>query len=63
MRISAILEKKKRGLALSREEIRFFVDGFTRGEIADYQASAFCMAVCINGMTEEECADLTEAMA
>ncbi len=63
MRICDILDQKKRGHALSREEIRFFVDGFTRGDIADYQASALCMAVCINGMTAEECADLTEAMA
>ena len=62
MRMYDLIEKKKRGFALSSEELRFFVDGFTRGEIPDYQASALCMAVCFNGMTPEECADLTEAM-
>ena len=62
MRMYDLIEKKKRGFALSSEELRFFVDGFTRGEIPDYQASALCMAICFNGMTPEECADLTEAM-
>ena len=57
-----IISKKKIGGALSDEEIRFFIDGFTKGEIPDYQASAFLMAVCIHGMDERETATLTDAM-
>lgn len=63
MRMYDILQKKKRGEALSREEIRFFVEGYTKGEIPDYQASAWLMAVCLKGMTDRETADLTIAMA
>ena len=62
MRMYDILQKKKRGEALSREEIRFFVEGYTKGEIPDYQAAAFCMAVYFKGMTERETADLTFAI-
>ena len=57
-----ILQKKKAGLALSTEEIEFFVAGFTRGEIPDYQASALLMAICLRGMDDREAADLTGAM-
>lgn len=63
MRAVEIIEKKRDGLALSAEEIRFFVEGFTRGEIPDYQAAAFLMAVYFQGMTPQETADLTMAMA
>ena len=63
MRMYDILLKKKRGLELSREELRFFVEGFTKGEIPDYQASALLMAVCLKGMTDKETAELTIAMA
>lgn len=63
MRAVEIIEKKRDGLALSAEEIQFFVEGFTRGEIPDYQAAAFLMAVYFQGMTPQETADLTMAMA
>lgn len=63
MRILDLIEKKKRGEPLQKEEIRFFVDGFTCGEIPDYQASALLMAICFVGMTAEETADLTDCMA
>jgi len=58
-----IIEKKKRGIELSEAEIDFFVDGFTKGTIPDYQASALCMAVCLCGMTHNETAFLTNSMA
>ncbi len=63
MRMYDILTKKKLGQELSKEEIFFFVDGFTKGEIPDYQASALTMAICIQGMNDRETADLTMAMA
>ena len=57
-----ILDKKREGHPLGSAEIREFVDGFTRGDIPDYQMSAFAMAVCCRGMNERETADLTDAM-
>ena len=57
-----ILDKKREGHALGSAEIRAFVEGFTRGEIPDYQMSALAMAICCCGMTDRETADLTEAM-
>ena len=57
-----LLDKKREGHALGSAEIREFVTGFTRGEIPDYQMSAFAMAVCCRGMTPRETADLTDAM-
>lgn len=57
-----ILDKKREGRALGSAEIREFIEGFTRGEIPDYQMSALAMAVCCKGMTARETADLTEAM-
>lgn len=57
-----LLEKKRDGHALGSAEIRELVEGFTRGDIPDYQMSAFAMAVCCRGMTPRETADLTEAM-
>lgn len=62
MNMYRIIQKKKSGEALTSEEIRFFVQGYTDGSIPDYQASAFCMAVCFQGMTDEETACLTEEM-
>lgn len=59
----SIIEKKRDGRPLSAEEIRFFVDGYTRGDIPDYQAAAWCMAVYLNGMSRQETVDLTLAMA
>ena len=63
MRMLDLIKKKKNRKSLEKEEIRFFVNGFTRGEIPDYQASALLMAICFVGMTAEETADLTECMA
>jgi pyrimidine-nucleoside phosphorylase len=58
-----ILEKKRHAAKLTGEEIAFFVRGYTAGEIPDYQASAFAMAICFAGMDSEETAALTLAMA
>lgn len=63
MRAIDIIIKKRDGGELSREEIDFFIDGFTRGEIPDYQAVAWAMAVYFQGMTPQETANLTLAMA
>lgn len=63
MRMYDIIEKKRNGKELSKEEIEFFIKGYTNGSIPDYQASAFCMAVYFKGMTENETVLLTEAMA
>ncbi len=62
MNMVDIIEKKKLGEALSTEEISYFIDGFTSGEIPDYQASALMMAICFCGMDDRETADLTLAM-
>ena len=62
MRMYDIINHKKNGGALPEEEIRYFVDGFTRAEIPDYQASALLMAICWQGMNEKETAILTDAM-
>jgi pyrimidine-nucleoside phosphorylase len=60
--VDIIIKKREKG-ELTREEIEFFVNGFTRGEIPDYQVAAWAMAVLLNGMTRGEAADLTMAMA
>ncbi len=57
-----VIEKKREGKALGSAEIREFVRGFTAGDIPDYQMSALAMAVCCQGMTVRETADLTDAM-
>lgn len=62
MDILRILEKKKQKQELSKEEIKFFVDGIVSNAVADYQASAFLMAVVLNGMTENEVFALTDVM-
>lgn len=62
MRFLDLIEKKKVGKALSKEEIFFFIKGYTEGEIPDYQVSAFLMAIYFQGMDEEETAYLTQAM-
>ncbi len=62
MTILDIIEKKKIKEELSTEEINFFVEGFTNGQIPDYQASALLMAIVLNGMTDRETFDLTNAM-
>ena len=63
MRMYDIIEKKRDGKALTDDEIKFFIDGYTKGEIPDYQASALCMAIFFRGMTEKETVTLTECMA
>lgn len=63
MRMYDLIMKKKQGKALSEEELKFLVEGYTKGTIPDYQMSAFLMAVCFCGMNEEETLHLTMAMA
>ncbi|MCD8073570.1 MAG: pyrimidine-nucleoside phosphorylase [Lachnospiraceae bacterium] len=63
MRMYDIIVKKRSGLALSEKEIRWMIEGYTKGDIPDYQMSAFLMAVYFQGMTDEETAILTDAMA
>ena len=63
MRMYDIIEKKKRGGVLSREEIAWMIQGFVRGEIPDYQMSAMLMAIYFQGMEDEEITDLTLEMA
>ena len=63
MRMYDIILKKRLGQRLEDEEIRFFVEGYTSGEIPDYQASALLMAVCFQGMDTRETAVLTDCMA
>ena len=62
MDIIDIIEKKKNGEELSKEEIKFFIDKYTNDEITDYQAAALIMAICIQGMTKEEILELTMCM-
>ncbi len=57
-----IINKKKNKLEISKEEILFFINGFTDKKIPDYQMSALLMAIVLNGMTERETVDLTEIM-
>lgn len=58
-----IIEKKKRGLKLSRDEIQFIIDGYVNGDIPDYQVSALLMAIYFEGMDEDETTNLTMSMA
>ena len=63
MNILDIIAKKRDGKELTKEEIEFFVKGYTEGSITDYQAAALTMAIYINSMNEREITDLTLAMA
>jgi pyrimidine-nucleoside phosphorylase len=63
MRAVDIIIKKRDNLELSKQEIEFFVNGLTSGEIPDYQVASWAMAVLLNGMSDGETADLTLAMA
>jgi len=58
-----LIMKKKHGNELSKEEISFMIEGYTKNEIPDYQMSAMMMAICFQGMTPGETTDLTLAMA
>ncbi len=62
MNILEIIKRKKKGLQLSVDEIEYFVKGALSGEIADYQASALLMAICLKGFDFEETVALTRAM-
>ena len=63
MRAVDIIAKKRDGAELSTEEIRYFIDAYTRGDLPDYQAAAFLMAVYLRNMSRRETVDLTLAMA
>ena len=63
MTILDIIAKKRDGKELTKEEVEFFINGYTKGEIADYQAAALIMAIFIRGMTDEEITNLTLSMA
>lgn len=62
MRTVDLIHRKRDGEELSPEEIKHLVDGYTRGDIPDYQFSAFLMAVCFSGMSDREVSALTESM-
>lgn len=62
MRMYDLILKKRNGQELTKEEIDFFVQGYTKGEIPDYQASALLMAIFFNKMNKRETADLTMSM-
>jgi pyrimidine-nucleoside phosphorylase len=62
MRAVDVLKRKRDGAELRRDEIAFLIDGFTRGEVPRYQMSAFLMAVCLRGMTDDETVALTKSM-
>lgn len=63
MNILEIIAKKRDKKELSKEEIEYFIEGYTNGSITDYQAAALVMAIYINGMNDEEITNLTIAMA
>lgn len=63
MRMYDIIEKKRDNLELTKEEIDFFVRGYSNGDIPDYQASALLMAIYLNKLTKNELLYLTDAMA
>lgn len=62
MNVISIINRKKKGFSLTEEEIKYFVTGVLSGEIADYQASALLMAICLKGFDFEETLALTRAM-
>ncbi|MCR4815107.1 MAG: pyrimidine-nucleoside phosphorylase [Lachnospiraceae bacterium] len=63
MRMYDLIMKKRNGYALTEEEIKYMISGYTKGDIPDYQMSAFTMAVYFRGMNEEETYHLTMEMA
>lgn len=62
MRTVDLIHRKRDGEELSAEEIQFVVDGYTRGDIPDYQVSAFLMSIYFSGMSDREVSALTESM-
>jgi len=63
MNIQEIIAKKRDQEVLSKDEIAYFIQGYTKGEITDYQAAALVMAIYLNGMKEDEITNLTLEMA
>lgn len=62
MRFVDIINKKRERQALTTEEIQYWIDGYVKNEIPDYQVSSLCMAIVLNGMEPREISDLTKAM-
>ena len=62
MRMVDLIIKKRDGQELSDEEIKFWIDGYVKGEVTDYQSSAMCMAIYFRGMSKREIATLTDCM-
>jgi len=62
MEMIGIIEKKRDGKKLQSSDIEYFIKGYTKGDIPDYQASAFLMACYIRGLDREETFLLTEIM-
>ena len=62
MRTVDLIHRKRDGEELSPEEIQYLIDGYTRGDIPDYQMSAFLMADFFSGMTDREVSVMTESM-
>lgn len=62
MRMIDIIDKKRNGMELSDEEIKFFINGYTNGEIPEYQVSALLMAIVFKGMNKREIATVTDSM-
>lgn len=63
MSILDIIAKKRDKKELTKEEIEYFIKGYTEGKVTDYQAAALVMAIYINGMNDREITDITLAMA
>lgn len=62
MNMANIIQKKKEGRSLTKEEIKWFIDGYVKDSIPDYQVSALLMAICFQGLSREETFHLTESM-
>ena len=62
MRMVDLIRKKRDGQPLTKEEIRFFTEGYVKNEIPDYQAAAMLMAIYFQGMNRDEIAELTFAI-
>ena len=62
MNVIELIKKKRDRLSLTRDEIFFLINNYTKGKIPDYQFSAFLMAAFLNGMNSEETTAITEAM-
>src|SRR5258705_6153205 len=63
MRVVDLIQLKRDGGELSKEEVEFFLQGFSKGQIADFQASALLMAILFHGLTDQELADWAECAA